>query len=102
MAADPHSNDQASARSSRTNAIIAALATILAAVIAAAGAIIASGARTNNRLEESSESLNRQLRDKTQEAEALSKTVVELRAEVARLRGQTPSGPSPAAGPNVQ
>ena len=85
MTVNPSSDDKTVVRSARTNAIIAALATVLAAVIAAAGVIIASNSRTTNKLEGSVGDLQIQLRNKTQEAETLANTIKQLRAKLERL-----------------
>lgn len=80
MAADA-SGEQV--RSARTNAIIAALATILAAVIAASGGIIANRNRVNDRLEGEVGKLTDELRAKNDEIATLNNTIASLRKQAA-------------------
>jgi hypothetical protein len=79
--------EQSAGRSRSKDAIIAAIATILAAVIAAAGVIIAASRREQNSLAEEAVTLRTQLASKTREAKTLAQTVVNLQEQVTQLGG---------------
>lgn len=79
-----------STRSRSKDAIIAAIATILAAVIAAAGVIIAASRREQHSLSEEVATVRAQLASKTREAKTLAQTVVNLQDQVTRLSGIEP------------
>jgi hypothetical protein len=91
--------EQSSSRSRSKDAIIAAIATILAAVIAAAGVIIAASRREQNSLAEEAVTLRTQLASKTREAKTLAQTVVNLQEQVTQLGGiKTKPEPDPDTG----
>jgi hypothetical protein len=76
------------------DAIIIAIATILAAVIAAAATIIVGAKREKTTLETEVATLQGQVDSKTREAKTLAATVVNLQQQVSQLSSK-PTQPSP-------
>lgn len=86
------SESQSVGTSSRgKDAIIAAIATVLAAVVVAAGTIIAGGRREKTSLENQVTTLQGQIDAKTRETKTLAATVVNLQQQVSKLEASAAS-----------